>query len=112
MAIDTTNEKFAAIVFGRTTDPMHLTVSGGTIEQDDQQQFLWGFPGVLWGAAAVLDFVLDMNTRIMVFLRDFYTVSGGDLSTLTAKYLAEEKTGEYTARMQGLIQDATDATLP
>ena len=49
----------------------------------------------------------DMNTRIMVFLRDFYSVTEGDLTSLVYRYLREEKTGEYTARWKAMEEDAT-----
>jgi hypothetical protein len=48
----------------------------------------------------------DMNTRIMVYLRGLYSVTGGDLATLTMRYL-NAQTGEWTARMKKLITDAT-----
>lgn len=65
--------------------------------------------GVWADVAALLDFVLDKNTRLMAYLRDFYTVSAGDLTTLSTRYLREECTGEYTARFRQLEHDATDA---
>ena len=54
MAIDTTNEKLAIMECGQVWEP-GLPLSPGTLGQDDRQQLLWGFPGVLWqavGAAA------------------------------------------------------------
>lgn len=64
-----------------------------------------------WAAlGAALAFVLDLNARMLVYLRDRYTAPTGDLTTLTTRYCAEQ-TGEYTARMKKLAQDATDATL-
>jgi hypothetical protein len=108
MAIDTINEKFALIAFGRTTDPMMLPVSGGSIGQDDQQQFLWGYPGLLWAAGAALEFVLDLNTRIAVFLRDLYTEPAGDTTTMATRYMAT-LSGDANARFHRMIQDATDA---
>jgi len=51
MAIDTTNEKLAIMELEDVFEP-GLPISPGTLGQDDQQQLLWGFPGVLWAAAA------------------------------------------------------------
>lgn len=51
MAIDTNTEKLALIHFGAVFQPP-LPLSPGTLEQDDQQQLLWGYPGILWGAPA------------------------------------------------------------
>lgn len=64
----------------------------------------------VWGAlGAALAFVLDVNTRMLVYLRDLYGVSDGDLATLSQRYYASQ-TGEMTARVQKLIADATAAT--
>lgn len=60
------------------------------------------------GGAAVLAFVLDLNTRITVYLRDLYAVPTAECTTLTVRYLAAN-TGEMNARFQKLIQAATDA---
>jgi hypothetical protein len=51
--------------------------------------------------------ILDLNTRIAVFLRAFYSAPNGDPNTLIVKYLREEVGGEYTARLKRLIEDAT-----
>jgi hypothetical protein len=48
----------------------------------------------------------DMNTRIAVYLRALYSAPGADLTTLTMRYLIAQ-TGEWTARFQKLITDAT-----
>ena len=50
MAIDTTNEKLALMEWGLVWEP-GLPISPGTLGQDDQQQLLWGYPGILWDAA-------------------------------------------------------------
>ena len=108
MAIDTTNEKFALLSFGRSTEPMNIPVSPSSLGADDSQQLLWGYPGILWGAGAVLTFVLDLNTRLRVYLADLYTLPGADLTSMTARYLRAQ-TGDYTARFKKLITDATAA---
>ena len=53
MAIDTTNKKLAVMEWEDYAEPA-LPLSPSTLGQDDQQQLLWGYPGVLWesGAAA------------------------------------------------------------
>ena len=109
MAIDTTNEQFALLSFGNTLIPQAL-VSPSTLGQDDQQHFLWGYPGILWESfvGVVIGVYADMNTRIAAYLRTTYSVSEGDLTSLVQRNLAE-RTGEYTARMQALIADATAA---
>ena len=86
-----------------------LPISPGTIDQADQQQFLSDYPGILWGALVSLgNAILDINTRIHVFLNTFYgTGSPIPTNVLMVKYLAEELSGEYTARVKQLIDDAT-----
>ena len=49
MAIDTINEKLALMEETIPWEP-GLPMSPGTIGQDDQQQLIWGYPGILWGA--------------------------------------------------------------
>lgn len=42
-----------------------LPASPGTLGQDDQQQLLWGYPGILWGAAVatVADWLVRARRR-------------------------------------------------
>lgn len=64
MAISTINDKLAVMSMGNVLMP-NLPMSPGTLGQDDQQQLLWGYPGVLWGAAAaVADFVQYIGIQI------------------------------------------------
>jgi hypothetical protein len=107
MAIDTINEQFSLLSFGSTLMPQ-VVVSPSTLGMDDQQHLLWGYPGILWSVLASLGFTLDMNTRIMQYLRSQYSVTGGDLPTLINRDLAG-RTGDYTARMKALMADATAA---
>lgn len=53
MPITTDNEKLAVMEWGNPWEPA-LPLSPGTLGQDDQQQLLWGFPGVLWGAPPIV----------------------------------------------------------
>lgn len=80
----------------------------GTLAAGDRQHSAFTYSGILASGAVALAFVLDLNTRLMVYLRDLYTVTGGDLTTLVARRLGE-LSGDYTSRMRQLIQDATDA---
>lgn len=65
----------------------------------------------VWAAlGAALDFVLDLNTRIAVFVRDRYSQPTGDLTTLATRYLTTEAVGgDANAKFLRMIQDATDA---
>jgi hypothetical protein len=50
--------------------------------------------------------ILDLNTRIAVYLRSYYSAPDGDATTLVVRYL-NSLSGEYTARLKRLIEDAT-----
>lgn len=50
MAIDTVNEKFALL-------GQHLPISADGLDQADNQQLLWGYPGILWAEQALVDIV-------------------------------------------------------
>lgn len=105
MAIDNARKQFAAVVFGRTTDPMHLPVSSGAIGVDDQYRLLWGYP-----FSVSIGFELDLNTRLRSYLEAHYGVAAGaDVTTLTTAYLNDLATGDRTAKMRQLIADATEA---
>jgi hypothetical protein len=60
-------------------------------------------------SAGALPFVGDMNTRVLAYLRDYYTVSEGDLTTLATRYMNELTTGDRNQKWHQLVQDATDA---
>lgn len=47
MAIDTTNEKLALMEWDNVWEPA-IPISPGAFGQDDKQQLLWGYPGILW----------------------------------------------------------------
>lgn len=71
MAIDTDTEKLALMEWGLVWEP-GLPLSPGTLDQADQQQLLWGYPGVLWvevdlvAAAPVFIAVADEPRTIAV----------------------------------------------
>jgi hypothetical protein len=47
MAIDTNNEKLALMEWCQVWEP-GLPFDPVTIDQGAKQQFLWGYPGILW----------------------------------------------------------------
>lgn len=83
-----------------------LPMAPGALDQADKQQLLWGFPEILWTAGSVLAFILDLNTRIFVYLKLTYYPTGNDLSTMINKNLAT-RTGDMNNRFRALIEDAT-----
>lgn len=62
------------------------------------------------GGGPSLVFVLDLNTRLIVFLCDHYGVSTAtsDLTTLMERYM-NGLTGTRNQRFFQMVQDATDA---
>ena len=49
MAIDTANERLALMEFDQVYEPGLPNPSGdATIDQGDQQQMMWDYPGILW----------------------------------------------------------------
>ena len=61
-----------------------------------------------WADALALQFVLDVNTRVLRYLRHHYSAPTGDLNALTLRYL-NAQTGEMNARWHKLVTDATAA---
>jgi hypothetical protein len=49
MAIDTDNKKLAVMEMDCIFEPA-IPLLPGTFGQDDKQQLLWGYPGILWAA--------------------------------------------------------------
>ncbi len=44
----------------------------------------------------------DQNTKIIIYLRTLYTVTGGDLTTLTQRYLKAATQNDANKRMKAL----------
>lgn len=49
MAIDTTNEKYALLSW-LNIFMFEVPISSDGLGQADNQQLLWGYPGILWSA--------------------------------------------------------------
>lgn len=67
MAIDTNNEKLALMEEGNVWEP-GLPLSPGTLGQDDQQQLVWGYPGILWGEAVIPEVVAAPGPPLLTLL--------------------------------------------
>jgi hypothetical protein len=83
-------------------------IPDGDLEAGDRQHASWSYSGVLAGAATLLAFVQDVNSRLAVYLRDFYSAPGGDLNVLLVRYHAAN-TGDLNARLHKAVDDATEA---
>lgn len=61
MAIDTNAEKLAILEWDEVYEPALPLSPGATpFDQGEKQNFIWGFPGVLWDAAvAPTETILD-----------------------------------------------------
>ena len=109
MAIDTNDEKLALIYLGQVFHPNLPMAHDGSFSQGEKQQFLWGYPGVLWAAgAAMANAIFDLNTRIWQALNTYYGYGTNvDINEVFQRYLANVKTGDYTKRLTDLITDST-----
>lgn len=81
----------------------------GTLGAGDRQHIAFSYSGILAGATAALAFVLDVNTRIMVYLRDLYAVSAGENTALTRRRMDALSSGDANQRLLQIIADATAA---
>jgi hypothetical protein len=61
-----------------------------------------------WADALALVFVLDINSRVYRYLCNYYSVSSGDLTSMSLRYMST-LTGDMNQRWHRLVQDATDA---
>lgn len=98
MPIDTVNEKLAVMEMGDMWEPA-LPISPGTLGQDDQQQLLWGYPGILWGAATVV--LGDIVTTSSAFFRRVVTTGQATIrrtATASSATFARTVTGEDLER--------------
>ena len=87
MAIDTNNEKLAIMEMGNVWEP-GLPLSPGAFGQDDQQQLVWGYPGILWGApAALVHELLSQKVAVVRAVKTSVQVTGAvkDESGVTRK---------------------------
>ena len=61
MAIITVNDKLALIEYGDVFQP-GIPISADGLDQADNQQLLWGYPGVLW-----LESIMKRATEGLLF---------------------------------------------
>lgn len=66
MAIDTNNKKLGVMEFCSIWEP-GLPLSPGTLGQDDQQQLLWSYPGVLFASPTIAAGGQSMNDLTLIF---------------------------------------------
>ena len=83
MAIDTDNEKLALIEYGDIFQP-GIPISADGLDQADNQQLLWEYPGILWSALAA-------TAASAIFETD----NASPPSTETAKAKKDLGAGEY-----------------
>jgi hypothetical protein len=107
VAITTDNDKFGVIEWCSVWEP-GLPFAPGTLGQDDKQQLLHDYPGVLYATSGGA-FILDLNTRIFVYLCTLYSLDplDADLTSMICRYLDDQTTGDYDQRFQHLIDQAT-----
>lgn len=109
MAIDTAAKRYSAM---NVMCPWrHVAVlPTGTVDAAARQTVRWLYAGILAAGGVAIAFVADLNTRLKVYLCAYYAApASSDLTTLVTRYLRDDATGDYTARMRQLITDATEA---
>jgi len=81
----------------------------GTVTAAQRLGLRWLYTGIAATDSVIIDFYDDLNTRLYVYLKAYYAMSGTpDLTTMIDAYLAE-LTGDELKRFNRLIRDATDA---
>ena len=105
--LDTASKRISSVgLFGRI---LALPLPDNTIGQGDRQHIAWTYSGIAATAQAALAFVLDLNTRLWVYLADLYSVSPTDNTALVRRHLDGQSSGDATQRFKRLIDDATSA---
>lgn len=104
MAIDTSTKKLGVMEWCQVWEP-GLPLSPGTLGQDDQQQLLWGYPGVLWDELTLPGTLGDLTTLFRGYVdalhdtaivaSDTDTLVFNDLDTVIAAYPTDDDTDDY-----------------
>lgn len=86
---------------------------GSPMTSEDWQQFLNGYPGLPWSEAEGA-FILDLNTRLRVYLTGLYGLdyATSDLTSMICRHLDEQTSGDYDQRFLRLIDEATPGSPP
>lgn len=64
MAIDTNNKKMAVMVFCQVYLPAVYMTIDNSIDQGEQQQFLWQYPGLAFAEYTVVDATAVMGLSL------------------------------------------------
>ncbi len=108
MAIDTAQKRFSAMTALSPWGPVGI-VPSGTIDYAARRAIQWLYSGFSAPVGVTIGVYGDMNTRMLVYLRAYYSSASDDLTTLTTRYLNELTTGDRNQKMKALMQAATDA---
>ncbi len=68
MSIDNYNEKLGLIHFLQPYQPPMLDV-GGSLDRDDRQQLIWGYPGILWGSRPAIGVGMQLGAAAHHFMK-------------------------------------------
>ena len=69
---------------------------------------VWG-PNVWPSSGVSIQLEPDMNTRLLLYLQAYYSVTNPDLTTLATRYMNGLTTGDRNQKFKQMMQDATDA---
>ena len=98
MPIDTDNEELSVIHLVMPWEP-NVIMTPGTIDVDDQQQLLWGFPEIIWSTHVQAANLEDLNTLFIPYVATLHnnTLTQPDSDTLVANDLSAVRaaTPEY-----------------
>ncbi len=70
MAIDTNNKKLSLMEWDLVWEP-GIPLLAGSFGQDDKQQLLWGYPGILW-----TEIVVSLTGLVCASISVFASVTG------------------------------------
>lgn len=109
MALDTLQKRMAAINVGCPWRGPLVDASETGTNTGNREAAVYLYSGIAASGTVLLPFVLDINTRLWVYLGSVYGFSSSpDLNSMIERYL-RGLTGDYNNRWKQLIQDATTA---
>lgn len=103
--LDSASKRISSV--GLLGTVLALPLPDGTLGQGDRQHIGFSYSGILAGATAALEFILDLNTRVKSYLISLYSAdpATADATTLLRRRL-DALGGDATADFQQVITDS------
>ena len=89
MAIDTNDKKLAVMQMGMPFAPAIVLNETSPFSQGDQQQLLWGYPGILWGELVRGFGVLIDSITLTPAVTAFVTTQSAVVGTIETREAVE-----------------------